>query len=187
MSRIGNKAITLPAGVSIDVKDGVVNVKGKLGALSAALVETTSLSVEGGKVQVLSAPETSLLRLKPGKVKARHGLMRALLNNMVIGVSEGFTKELEFHGIGYKVDVRGTEMVLNVGYSNPRIHECPKGVTAEVVKGAKVPTLKLSSIDKELLGKVASEVRMHRSPDSYKGKGIRYKGEVVRLKAGKSK
>ena len=108
--------------------------------------------------------------------------MRALLNNMVIGVSTGFVKELEFHGIGYKVDVRGKELHLNVGYSNPRIHPIPDGIKAEVVKGAKVPTLKLSSPDKELLGKVASEVRKHRTPDSYKGKGIRYKGEVVRLK-----
>ncbi len=187
MSRIGNKAINLPSGVSIDVKDGVVHVKGKLGSLTTPLVETTEIEVNDGKAQVLSAPEKSSLRLKSGKVKARHGLMRALLNNMITGVSVGFTKELEFHGIGYKVAVMGKEMKLDVGYSNPRIHPIPEGIKAEVVKGAKVPTLKLFSIDKELVGKVASEVRKHRTPDSYKGKGIRYKGEVVRLKAGKSK
>ena len=186
MSRIGNKAIALPKGVSIDVKDGVVHVKGKLGSLSSPLVETTDLSVEADMVKVLSVSEKSTLRLKQGKVKARHGLMRALLNNMITGVSVGFVKELEFHGIGYKVAVRGKEMILNVGYSNPRVHPIPEGVKAEVVK-AKVPTLKLFSLDKALVGKVASEVRKHRTPDSYKGKGIRYKGEVVRLKEGKSK
>jgi len=187
MSRIGNKSITVPAGVSIDVKDGIVTVKGKKETLTTPLVDTTEISVEGNVAKVLSVPEKSSLRLKKGKVSARHGLMRSLLNNMVIGVSAGFVKELEFHGIGYKVDVRGKELVLNVGYSNPRIHSIPAGIKAEIVKGAKVPTLKLSSPDKELLGKVASEVRKHRTPDSYKGKGIRYKGEVVRLKAGKSK
>jgi large subunit ribosomal protein L6 len=187
MSRIGNKSIEIPAGVSIDVTDGIVTVKGKKETLSTPLVDTTEISVEDNVAKVLSVPEKSSLRLKAGKVKARHGLMRALLNNMVTGVSTGFVKELEFHGIGYKVDVRGKELVLNVGYSNPRIHVIPDGISAEVVKGAKVPTLKLSSSDKELLGKVASEVRKHRTPDSYKGKGIRYKGEVVRLKAGKSK
>ena len=187
MSRIGNKAIKLPKGVTVDVKDGVVVVKGKLGELKTPLVGSTEISIDGDFASVLSVPEKSQLRLKSGKVKARHGLMRALLNNMVTGVSVGFVKELEFVGIGYKVDVRGKEMHLNVGYSNPRIHPLPDGVKAEVVKGAKVPTLKLFSIDKELVGKVASEVRKHRTPDSYKGKGIRYKGEVVRLKAGKSK
>ena len=186
MSRIGNKAIALPKGVSIDVKDGVVHVKGGLGSLTTPLVETTEITIEDGMAKVLSVPEKSTLRLKLGKVKARHGLMRALLNNMITGVSVGFVKELEFHGIGYKVAVRGNEMVLNVGYSNPRVHPIPEGVKAEVLK-AKVPTLKLFSLNKELVGKVASEVRMHRAPDSYKGKGIRYKGEVVRLKEGKSK
>lgn len=186
MSRIGNKAIALPKGVSIDVIDGVVHVKGKLGSLTTQLVVTTEISVEDGKAKVLSVPEKSTLRLKLGKVKARHGLMRALLNNMITGVSVGFVRELEFHGIGYKVAIRGKEMILNVGYSNPRIHPIPEGVKAEVLK-AKIPTLKLFSLDKELVGKVASEVRKHRTPDSYKGKGIRYKGEVVRLKEGKSK
>ena len=187
MSRIGNKNITLPKGVTVDVSAGVVTVKGGKGSLSKPLVDTTEIVVEGDTLKVLSVPEKSQLRLKRGKVRARHGLMRALLNNMVIGVSSGFTKQLEFHGIGYKVDVRGKDLVLNVGYSNPVIHPIPDGVKAEVVKGAKIPTLSLTSIDKELVGLVASEVRKHRTPDAYKGKGIRYKGEIVRLKAGKSK
>ena len=109
----------------------------------------------------LSVPEKSHVRIKAGKVKARHGLMRALLNNMVIGVSSGFVKQLEFHGIGYKVDVRGKDLVLNVGYSNPVIHPIPDGIKAEVVKGAKIPTLSLTGVLTELVGLVASEVRKH--------------------------
>ena len=187
MSRIGKKEIELPQGVSVEVNGGIVTVsKGKL-SLSREVVDTTEIEVDGQVARVLSVPEKSTLRIKPGKVKARHGLMRALLNNMVIGVSTGFTKKLEFHGIGYKVAVQGNKMILNVGYSNPVEHLVPEGIKAEVVKGAKVPTLSLSGADKELVGKVASEVRKHRTPDSYKGKGIRYAGEVVRLKAGKSK
>jgi large subunit ribosomal protein L6 len=187
MSRIGNKEIALPKGVTVEVNNGIVTVsKGKV-SLSREVVDTTEIQVEGEVVRVLSVPEKSSLRIKAGKVKARHGLMRALLNNMVVGVSEGFTKNLEFHGIGYKVAVQGNTMILNVGYSNPVEHTIPEGIKAEVVKGAKVPTLSLSGADKELVGKVASEVRKHRTPDSYKGKGIRYAGEVVRLKAGKSK
>ena len=187
MSRIGNKDITIPKGVSVEVSAGIVTVKGGKGTLSRSVIETTEIVVENDKLKVLSVPGKSQMRLKAGKIKARHGLMRSLLNNMVIGVSAGFTKKLEFHGIGYKVDVRGKDLVLNVGYSNPVIHPIPNGIKAEVIKGAKVPTLSLTSIDKELVGLVASEVRKHRTPDSYKGKGIRYQGEIVHLKAGKSK
>jgi large subunit ribosomal protein L6 len=187
MSRIGNKNISIPKGVTVEVANGLVTVKGGKGTLSKPLVDTTEILVEGDQLKVVSVPEKSRLCLKFGKVKVRYGLMRSFLNNMVIGVSTGFTKKLEFHGIGYKVDVRGKELVLNVGYSNPVIHLIPDGIKAEVIKGAKVPTLSLTSIDKELVGLVASEVRKHRTPDAYKGKGIRYQGEIVRLKAGKSK
>jgi large subunit ribosomal protein L6 len=186
MSRIGKKEVTLPKGVSVDLKDDMVIVKGAKGTLSRPLVATTSLEISDAGVKVISVGNEKGLRLRDGKLKARHGLMRALLSNMVTGVSTGFSKVMELHGIGYKFNLKGSNVLeLHLGYSNPIEYTIPAGIEIETIKG-KVPTFSVNGSDKELVGKVASEIRKYRKPDSYKGKGVRYAGEVVRLKSGKS-
>ena len=181
MSRIGNKVIAIPNGVTVSVKDAMVSVNGpKNASLTRPVVDMTNIVVEGNVVRVGRENNT-----KPAR--ARHGLMRALLNNMIIGVSKGFVKTMELHGVGYKVDVRGKTLVLALGYSHPIEYPMPEGIKIEVVKGKKVPTFSITGIDKERVGQVAAEIRSFRVPDSYKGKGVRYEGEIVRTKAGKSK
>ena len=186
MSRIGKKAVELPKGVTVNVQDGMVVVKCGKKQISRPLVATTGIEVESDAARVVRVQDESAARLREGKLRARHGLQRALLQNMVTGVSKGFTKTLELHGIGYKIETRGKDVVLNLGYSHPINFTPPEGVKIEVLKGKKVPTFTVSGVDKEAVGQVASVIRSYRVPDSYQGKGVRYLGEVIRLKSGKS-
>ena len=176
MSRIGNKPVTLPNGIQVDVGDGRLNVKGPKGSLSAPLADGVSFELAPTVAVVKRADESP-------KTRANHGLMRALLANMVQGVTTGFERKLEIVGVGYKAELRGSSVVLNLGYSHPVVYPFPEGI-AIAVDGPNKLTVK--GIDKERVGQVAAELRSVRSPDSYKGKGVRYVGETIRLKAGKS-
>ena len=175
MSRIGNKPIALPKGVTVTVADGVT-VKGPKGELTRALVDGTSVAVENDTVTVARASDSRTHR-------ANHGLMRSLLNNMVIGVSAGFERRLEILGVGYKAQSKGSEVVFNLGYSHPINYKVPDGVTVDVDKQGKIS---VKGIDKEIVGQTAAVIRGFRPPDAYKSKGVRYEGEYIRLKAGKA-
>ncbi len=176
MSRIGKLPVALPKGVDVKVADGSLRVKGPKGALTRSIVSGISFDVSDGSVEVARSGDTK-------QERANHGLMRALLANMVTGVSAGFERKLEIHGVGYKAEAKGKKVVFNLGFSHPIEYAFPDGVTVEVEKGGK---LKIKGIDKEQVGQAAAVIRGFRPPDSYKGKGIRYAEERVRLKAGKS-
>lgn len=178
MSRIGRKPITVPSGVDVVVDGGVVKVKGPKGSLSRKVAHGVSFEREGDVLRVVRANNS-------GPVRAAHGLMRALVANMVQGVTQGFSKELEIIGVGYKAETKGRTLVMNLGYSHPINYPFPEGI--EIVVNPKDRTkVAVQGIDKETVGQVAAELRGYRPPDSYKGKGVRYVGETVRLKAGKS-
>nr|WP_263394144.1 50S ribosomal protein L6 [Streptococcus sp. Marseille-Q6470] len=176
MSRIGNKVIMLPAGVELTNNDNVVTVKGPKGELTREFSKDIEIRVEGTEV-TLHRPNDSK------EMKTIHGTTRALLNNMVIGVSEGFKKELEMRGVGYRAQLQGNKLVLAVGKSHPDEVEAPAGITFELPNPT---TIVISGISKEKVGQTAAYVRSLRSPEPYKGKGIRYVGEYVRLKEGKT-
>ena len=176
MSRIGNKVIVLPAGVELTNNDNVVTVKGPKGELTREFSKDIEIRVEGTEV-TLHRPNDSK------EMKTIHGTTRALLNNMVIGVSEGFKKELEMRGVGYRAQLQGNKLVLAVGKSHPDEVEAPEGITFELPNPT---TIVISGISKEKVGQTAAYVRSLRSPEPYKGKGIRYAGEYVRLKEGKT-
>ena len=176
MSRIGNKVIVLPAGVEVTNNDNVVTVKGPKGELTRKFSKDIEIRVEGTEV-TLHRPNDSK------EMKTIHGTTRALLNNMVIGVSEGFKKELEMRGVGYRAQLQGNKLVLAVGKSHPDEVEAPEGITFELPNPT---TIVVSGISKEAVGQTAAYVRSLRSPEPYKGKGIRYVGEYVRLKEGKT-
>ena len=176
MSRVGNKPIDLPSGVDLEVDGASVTVKGSKGELSRQFSERIGFSVDDGVVMV-TRPDDSR------ESKALHGLSRALLNNMVVGVSEGFTKQLEIQGVGYRAALKGRDLELQVGFSHPVVVEAPEGVTLDVPEPTRIS---VSGIDKELVGQVAADIRSIRPPEPYKGKGIRYVGEYVRRKAGKA-
>ena len=180
MSRIGNAPISIPQGVEVKVDADVVTVKGKLGELKQNLVPGIGVQVEEGTLQVTKAEETKDLN-------AKHGLYRSLINNMVIGVSEGYTTVQELVGVGYRATVQGKTLELSLGFSHNIVFELPEEVTAtaEQAKG-KPPVVTFKSHDKQLLGMVASKLRSLRKPEPYKGKGIKYAGEQIRRKAGKS-
>ncbi|MFN3756924.1 MAG: 50S ribosomal protein L6 [Flavobacterium sp.] len=179
MSRIGRNPIVIPAGVTVDVKDGLVTVKGKLGELTQDFADVT-IKIEEGQVIVERASDIGALR-------AKHGLYRSLINNMIIGVSNGFTKELELVGVGYRASNQGQKLDLALGFSHNIVLEVAKEVTLETVsEKGKNPIIKLSSYDKQLLGMVAAKIRSFRKPEPYKGKGVKFVGEVLRRKAGKS-
>lgn len=178
MSRIGRKPITVPSGVDVVVDGGVVKVKGPKGSLSRKIAHGVSFEREGDVIRVVRANNS-------GPVRAAHGLMRALVANMVLGVTKGFSKELEIIGVGYKAETKGRTLVMNLGYSHPINYPFPEGI--EIVVNPKDRTkVSVQGVDKEVVGQVAAELRGYRPPDSYKGKGVRYVGETVRLKAGKS-
>ena len=177
MSRIGKKPVVLPSGVTVTVGDTDVKVKGPKGELSRKIAHGVTFAQEDSTVTVHCANTTP-------KLRANHGLMRALLANMVTGVSKGFTKGLEIQGVGYKAEVKGKTLVMNLGYSHPIEYPFPDGITISVEKNTLVT---VAGADKEKVGQVASELRGKRPPDSYKGKGVRYAGEYVPLKTGKSK
>ena len=176
MSRIGNKVIVLPAGGESTNSGNVVTRKGPKGELTREFSKDIEIRVEGTEV-TLHRPNDSK------EMKTIHGTTRALLNNMVIGVSEGFKKELEMRGVGYRAQLQGNKLVLAVGKSHPDEVEAPAGITFELPNPT---TIVISGISKEKVGQTAAYVRSLRSPEPYKGKGIRYVGEYVRLKEGKT-
>lgn len=176
MSRIGNKIITMPAGVELKNDNNVVTVKGPKGELTREFNKNIEIKVEGTEITV-SRPNDSK------EMKTIHGTTRALLNNMVQGVSEGFKKELEMKGVGYRAQLQGNKLVLSVGKSHQDEVEAPEGITLTV---ATPTTIAVEGISKELVGQTAAYIRSLRSPEPYKGKGIRYVGEYVRLKEGKT-
>jgi large subunit ribosomal protein L6 len=176
MSRIGKMPIQIPKGTTVTVKGNVVEAKGQHGTLRVECNSLVTLEVADDKV---------LLGNKSGLKEHRkfHGLYRSLVNNIVIGVTDGFTKQLELVGVGYRSSVAGNDLVLEVGYSNPVKLRIPDGITASVEKNTKIT---LWGIDKQIVGQFAANVREIRPPEPYKGKGIRYKDEQVRRKAGKA-
>jgi large subunit ribosomal protein L6 len=176
MSRIGNSPIALPNGVEVKVSGDVVEVKGSKGSLTQRLNETISVSVEDGTVSVSRQNDER-------QTKALHGLTRALINNMVIGVSDGYSKELTAVGVGYRAAIKGNQLELQVGFSHPVAIEAPDGITFEVPEPTKII---VGGIDKQMVGQVAANIRAVRPPEPYKGKGIRYVDEQVRRKAGKA-
>ncbi|NJM78941.1 MAG: 50S ribosomal protein L6 [Flavobacterium sp.] len=179
MSRIGKNPVVIPAGVTVTVKDSVITVKGKLGELSQEFSDVT-VKVEDNQVIVERSSDHK-------NDRAKHGLYRSLINNMIIGVSVGFTKELEFVGVGYRASNQGQKLDLAVGYSHNIVLEIVPEVTVETIsEKGKNPIVKLSSFDKQLLGQVSAKIRAFRKPEPYKGKGIKFVGEVLRRKAGKS-
>ena len=179
MSRIGKNPVTIPSGVTVDVKDGVITVKGKLGELKQEYSDVT-VKVEEGQVIVERSSDFK-------DDRAKHGLFRSLVNNMIIGVSEGFTKELELVGVGYRASNQGQKLDLALGFSHNIVLEIAPEVKVETVsEKGKNPIIKLSSHDKQLLGHVAAKIRSFRRPEPYKGKGVKFVGEVLRRKAGKS-
>ena len=181
MSRIGNAIIELPAGVSVDVsKSNLVTVKGPKGELQQQIDADLSLGFENGSVKI-SRPTNQK------RHRSVHGLYRSLINNMVTGVSEGYVKQLELVGVGYRASNTGQLLELTLGYSHPILFLVPDEVTLETItEKGKNPVVKLSSIDKQLIGQIAAKVRAFRKPEPYKGKGVRFVGEVIRRKAGKT-
>lgn len=176
MSRIGRLPVQIPAGVSITRAGRTLSAKGPRGALSRELPELIDVSIEGDKVHVRRSDESMAAR-------QRHGLSRTLVQNMVQGVSQGFERRLEIIGVGYKAEVQGQNLNLSLGFSHQVNFPIPAGMTVQVEKGT---ALRLLGPDKEVVGQTAAVLRGYRPPDAYKGKGVRYLGEVVRLKAGKS-
>lgn len=181
MSRIGKLAITIPAGVTIDVdKANLVTVKGKLGELQQQIDPNISITIEDGELTVNRSNESK-------DVRSKHGLYRSLIANMVEGVSVGFKTVQEFVGVGYKVEVQGQVLDMALGYSHYILFTLPDEVKAEAVaERGKNPKLTLTSHDKQLLGQVAAKIRSLRKPEPYKGKGIKFEGEILRKKAGKT-
>ena len=176
MSRIGQAPIELPSGVELATEGNVVVVKGPKGSLSQEIDPRVSLSIDDGVVSVVRDNDDR-------EVRALHGLYRALIANMVIGVSTGYSKELQAVGVGYRGALKGNTLELQVGYSHPVAIEAPDGITFEVPEPTKFI---ISGIDKQLVGQVAANIRAVRPPEPYKGKGIRYVDEYVRRKAGKA-
>ncbi|HHJ7453587.1 TPA: 50S ribosomal protein L6 [Streptococcus pyogenes] len=176
MSRIGNKVITTPAGVELTNNNNVITVKGPKGELTREFNKNIEIKVEGTEITVVRPNDSK-------EMKTIHGTTRANLNNMVVGVSEGFKKDLEMKGVGYRAQLQGTKLVLSVGKSHPDEVEAPEGITFTV---ANPTSISVEGINKEVVGQTAAYIRSLRSPEPYKGKGIRYVGEYVRLKEGKT-
>ena len=180
MSRIGKAIIEVPAGITVSQKDNVVTVKGPKGELSQELTGGISFAQEDG-VLTFTRPSDSK------EHKALHGLYRALVNNMIVGTSTGFTKQLELVGVGYRASHNGQRLELALGFSHAIVLELPKEVTLDTLtEKGKNPIITLSSYDNQLLGMVAAKIRSFRKPEPYKGKGVKFVGEIIRRKAGKS-
>ena len=175
MSRIGKMPIELPEKVNCKVDGVCVDVTGPKGSLSYKFTDYVTIQLEDKKVVVKPVDDST-------KARALWGTTRTLINNMVVGVSTGFARSLEFNGVGYKASVSGPKMVLNLGYSHPIEYQLPEGVSAKVMKNI----IELSSADKELLGFVAAKIRSFRPPEPYKGKGVKYVDETIIRKAGKT-
>lgn len=180
MSRIGLKPISVPSGVNVDINGTVISVKGPKGELKQQIDSDLKVVQQDGNIRVERPSEKRQHR-------SQHGLARTLINNMVVGVSDGYRRVLEVHGVGYRATVEGKDLVLNVGFSHPVRITPPDGITFEVgqEERSRVVKITVSGIDKQKVGQVAADVRKIRRPDPYKGKGIRYSGEEVKLKQGK--
>ena len=176
MSRIGKLPISVPTGVKVAVEKAGVKVSGPQGSLEVSLRPGISVEVKDNHIYVARADEER-------KTRALHGLMRTLIANMVRGCSEGFSKRLEIVGVGYKADVQGSNVNLSLGFSHPVKYALPKGITAAVDK---LTSITIKGADKQLVGQVAADIRALRKPEPYKGKGIKYSDEVIRIKAGKA-
>ena len=173
MSRIGNRIIAVPEGVTVENIDNVVTVKGPKGTLTQPMLKDITMKQEGNTITLERLNESA---------KAMHGTMNALVNNMIIGVTEGYSKSLEIIGVGYRFNVQGSKLVINAGYSHPVEMQVPAGLTVEANGNTEIT---IKGIDKVLVGEFAANVRKVRQPEPYKGKGIRYKDEHIRRKEGK--
>jgi large subunit ribosomal protein L6 len=179
MSRIGKNPISIPEGVTVEIKEGVVTVKGKLGELSQEIGDIAIKNEDG--ILTLDRPSETKDH------KAKHGLYRALIHNMMQGVSQGWTKELELVGVGYRASNQGQKLDLALGFSHNIVLDIAQEVKIETIsEKGKNPIIKLSSLDKQLVGQVAAKIRGFRRPEPYKGKGVKYVGEQLRRKAGKT-
>lgn len=176
MSRIGKLAIELPSSVKIQYSEPVITVKGPNGTLSRSIMSLVNLSITDTKLEVTRSNDDTASR-------SAHGLTRTLINNMVIGVTKGFQRDLEINGVGYRAEVKGKELVLSLGYSHPVVFQIPEGITIDVDKMTK---LAVKGFDKELVGQTAAKIRSFREPEPYKGKGIKYSDETIVRKAGKT-
>ncbi|MGB3117588.1 MAG: 50S ribosomal protein L6 [Verrucomicrobiales bacterium] len=178
MSRVGKKSISLPEKVSVKVDESSqVTVEGPKGRLEWQLPQGISLNQDGGELSLLNSNGDDR------RLKALHGTARALISNMVVGVSQGFQKDLEIIGVGFRAVVKGSLLDLSLGYSHPLEHPIPDGVKVTVEENTKI---RIEGIDKQIVGQFAADVRNYYPPEPYKGKGVRYKGEIIRRKAGKS-
>ena len=177
MSRIGKLPVSVPAGVEVSINGNEVTVKGPKGELTRSFYSALTIEQAEDNSIVVSRPDDER------ESRAQHGLTRTLINNMVIGVSEGYSKTLELVGVGYRAAVKGDKLEMNLGYSHPVIMDKPEGITFECPDQAKIV---VSGIDKQQVGQVAADIRKWRKPEPYKGKGIRYQGEHIRRKEGKT-
>ncbi|HET7630156.1 MAG TPA: 50S ribosomal protein L6 [Candidatus Saccharimonadales bacterium] len=175
MSRIGKLPIQIPQGVTITVDSDAVRVQGPKGELEQFLLPEVKVKAEDGQVLVERIDDSKL-------AKSRHGLMRSLINNMVIGVTEGFSKKLEIKGVGFRLEGGGRDIQMSLGFSHPIKYQAPEGIDLKVEK----MNLTVSGVDKQKVGQVAAEIRAFKKPEPYKGKGIRYEGEQIIRKAGKA-
>ena len=176
MSKVGKLPVAIPAGVTVNVANGLISVKGPKGELKQSFHDEIDIKVEGSEVLLTTKNNAK-------QTNAYHGLYRSLINNMVKGVTDGFTKTLVITGVGYRAEVKGKELVMNLGYSSDYIAIIPDGLTVVATPDGK---LTVSGIDKQLVGEFSSQIRKLRKPEPYKGKGIRYEDEVIRRKVGKT-
>jgi large subunit ribosomal protein L6 len=176
MSRIGKKPIVVPNGVEIQFDGEILTVKGPKGELRRSIHPSVELTIDNSRISLSVSDESK-------KSRSLFGLFRTLISNMVVGVTEGFRKTLEISGVGYRVELSGNSLILNLGYSNPITYDIPTGINAQLEQRNRII---LSGIDKELLGATAAKIRDMRAPEPYKGKGVRYLGERIRRKAGKT-
>lgn len=177
MSRLGKVPVSIPDGVKVNVAGDLIKAEGPKGKAELAVVPGISVSMEDGGVLCSRSDDSSDQR-------ARQGLMRSLVTNLITGVNAGFSRTLELEGVGYRADVKGSDITLQLGYSHPIVYQLPEGVKGEVDKQSGAITV--SGIDKQLVGEVAAGIRKLRPPEPYKGKGVRYQGEYIRRKAGKT-
>ena len=176
MSKVGKLPVAIPAGVTVNVANGLISVKGPKGELKQSFHDEIDIKVEGSEVLLTTKNNAK-------QTNAYHGLYRSLISNMVKGVTDGFTKTLVITGVGYRAEVKGKELVMNLGYSSDYIAIIPEGLTVVATPDGK---LTISGIDKQLVGEFSSQIRKLRKPEPYKGKGIRYDNEVIRRKVGKT-
>jgi len=173
MSRVAKKPIAIAKGVELSIADGIIKVKGPKGTLSIAKPDTISLNIENGEAFLVPANDESI---------ALTGTIRAIVANMVLGVSEGFTRKLELVGVGYRAAVQGNDLNLSLGFSHPVVFKAPEGITITTPSQTEIL---ISGADKQLIGEVAAKIRAYRKPEPYKGKGIRYAGEIINMKEAK--